>query len=87
MSTAFVVIVGCVEYSTLLHLSDEMMWYIPHHAVWGKARVLIATKCYEVRGLGRQSKAKDSIRLVRLTGWLLGTARWSLDIVEGHWVQ
>jgi len=40
MLVAFVLIDGDVEYTTLFHLSNEMMWYIPYHSVQGKVGAL-----------------------------------------------
>jgi len=42
----FVVTDGGVEYITSVHPSNEMMWYIPHHSVRGKAGALTVTECY-----------------------------------------
>jgi len=47
MSVVFVVTDGGMEYTTSIHPSDEMMWYISHHSVGGKAGALTATECSE----------------------------------------
>jgi len=46
MLVAFVVTDGGMEYTTPFHLSNEMMWYVPHHSIRGKAGALTTTKCY-----------------------------------------
>jgi len=35
-----------VEYTTPSHPAKEMVWYIPHHFVRGKATLPSATECY-----------------------------------------
>jgi len=45
---ACIVATDGVEYTTPSRPADEMVWYIPHHFVRGKAALPSATECYGI---------------------------------------